>query len=213
MFVCVEVVCVCVYAGCLCVDRCVCVCALPPCVCRSGVWLPPPHPRRHHPTVRLLVGGPLLVSAPVRPRGWLHAHGVPAHTRQRDALRRTGPALPACPRVFVGVSLISPCTRVVVLELFVRVSVCCPHSFVPPRHCVPRVLPQPNAPSVNFWWLLYELNREMYSASARIDSPHHWESKHYQWITNRRGVLYWAVDDKARFEDRAIVSVFVCVSV
>jgi dolichyl-phosphate-mannose-protein mannosyltransferase len=64
---------------------------------------------------------------------------------------------------------------------------------------------QANAPTPSFWWILYELNREMYSASARIDSPHHWESKHYQWIGNTRGVLYWAVDDTALFESRAQV--------
>jgi dolichyl-phosphate-mannose-protein mannosyltransferase len=58
---------------------------------------------------------------------------------------------------------------------------------------------------MGFWDLLYELNREMYSASARIDSPHHWESKHYQWITNARGVLYWAIDDKALYETRGQV--------
>lgn len=35
------------------------------------------------------------------------------------------------------------------------------------------------------------LNREMYSANARIKARHHWESKWYQWVINQRGLLYF----------------------
>lgn len=52
----------------------------------------------------------------------------------------------------------------------------------------------PNAPKVSFPWITAELNREMYAASARIDVPHTWQSVHYQWMLNLRGVLYWSQD-------------------
>lgn len=49
---------------------------------------------------------------------------------------------------------------------------------------------------MNFPWLVYELNREMIDASARIDAPHNWASKHYQWVRNEKGVLYWHEADE-----------------
>ena len=42
-----------------------------------------------------------------------------------------------------------------------------------------------------FFWIFPELNREMLSANARIDTPHHWQSSFRQWVVNGRGVSYW----------------------
>ena len=36
-----------------------------------------------------------------------------------------------------------------------------------------------------------ELNREMLAANARIDTPHHWQSRWHQWLYNARGVSYF----------------------
>jgi dolichyl-phosphate-mannose--protein O-mannosyl transferase len=47
---------------------------------------------------------------------------------------------------------------------------------------------QPNAPGMGFWELVWYINAEMLRASSSIAEPHEWESKHYQWILNIRGV-------------------------
>jgi dolichyl-phosphate-mannose--protein O-mannosyl transferase len=49
---------------------------------------------------------------------------------------------------------------------------------------------QDNA-SYPFLAILPELNREMLAANARIDTPHHWQSRWHQWLYNGRGVSYW----------------------
>lgn len=49
----------------------------------------------------------------------------------------------------------------------------------------------PNASGPGFVRNFLYLNREMYSANARIKTRHHWESKWYQWIINQRGLLYF----------------------
>lgn len=50
----------------------------------------------------------------------------------------------------------------------------------------------PNAPRQSFWLNMWQLNAEMLSANARIETPHHWMSKWYTWPTNSRGVLYFS---------------------
>jgi dolichyl-phosphate-mannose--protein O-mannosyl transferase len=50
---------------------------------------------------------------------------------------------------------------------------------------------QASAEPVSFFWIMPELNREMLAANARIDTPHHWSSRWYQWLYNARGVSYW----------------------
>lgn len=49
----------------------------------------------------------------------------------------------------------------------------------------------PDASGPGFVRNFLYLNREMYSANARIKTRHHWESKWYQWIINQRGLLYF----------------------
>ncbi len=44
-------------------------------------------------------------------------------------------------------------------------------------------------------WSTAVLNREMFEANARIDTPHHWQSKWYQWMYNGRGLLFWSVPE------------------
>lgn len=39
-----------------------------------------------------------------------------------------------------------------------------------------------------------ELNQEMLAANARISTPHHWQTRWYQWLYNARGVSYWTLD-------------------
>lgn len=48
----------------------------------------------------------------------------------------------------------------------------------------------PAAPKLPFLRKFLYLNRRMLSASANIKTRHHWESKWYQWIISKRGVLY-----------------------
>lgn len=50
----------------------------------------------------------------------------------------------------------------------------------------------PNAPELPFLTKLWQLNAEMLSANARIDTPHHWMSKWHSWPLNQRGVLYYS---------------------
>lgn len=52
----------------------------------------------------------------------------------------------------------------------------------------------PNAPKPFFLTSFVQLNQEMLSANARIDTPHHWMSKWWTWPINARGVLYYSKD-------------------
>jgi dolichyl-phosphate-mannose--protein O-mannosyl transferase len=50
----------------------------------------------------------------------------------------------------------------------------------------------PNAIAPGFWPTMAELNREMVSASARIEQRHHWDSVWWEWPLNLRGILYYS---------------------
>jgi len=52
----------------------------------------------------------------------------------------------------------------------------------------------PNAPKQSFLLSFWQLNNEMLSANARIDTPHHWMSKWWSWPLNLRGLLYFSED-------------------
>ena len=55
-------------------------------------------------------------------------------------------------------------------------------------YCISRRQPQASYP---FLAIFPELNREMLAANARIDTPHHWQSRWHQWLYNGRGVSYY----------------------
>lgn len=48
----------------------------------------------------------------------------------------------------------------------------------------------PEAP-FHFFSSMFQLNKDMLFGSASISTPHAWESKYPQWVTNSRGVLYY----------------------
>lgn len=50
---------------------------------------------------------------------------------------------------------------------------------------------EPNATFPAFLPLMWGLNKDMLFLSASISTPHQWESKYYQWVTNSRGLLYY----------------------
>lgn len=58
---------------------------------------------------------------------------------------------------------------------------------------MPRPPTQPDA-TYPFLTVFPELNQEMLAANARISTPHHWQTRWYQWLYNARGVSYWTLD-------------------
>lgn len=62
-----------------------------------------------------------------------------------------------------------------------------------------------NAPKQGFLTSFWQLNNEMLSANARIDTPHHWMSKWWSWPLNLRGLLYFSEDvDRVKKTQRLV---------
>ena len=62
----------------------------------------------------------------------------------------------------------------------------------------------PDVAPQSFWLSMWQLNAEMLSANARIETPHHWMSKWHSWPVNARGVLYYSTPT----EDGAVQMVY-----
>lgn len=69
------------------------------------------------------------------------------------------------------------------------------------RNLVNNTYYDPAAPKAGFWPLLAELNREMVSASARIEQRHHWDSVWWEWPLNLRGILYYSMNREHTYSE------------